>query len=163
MEGQLVRAGDTERDATVQVLRDHCVQGRLTVEEFDERVSRAYVATTRSELDRLVSDLPSPTGSAPAQNAKLWWPGVAAFHVERVLRARVDRVFEDALRVMVPRMAMAGFILHRERAPRLLEFVSGDGLHVGVVLHRSSDGGTVVAAFGEAPRGVRRAFATLRD
>ena len=163
VDGQLVRASDSERESTVQVLRDHCVQGRLTFEEFDERVSRAYAATARSELERLVSDLPGSAPTAAARTAKLWWPGVAAFHVERALRARVDGVFEDALRVVVPRMAMAGFMLHRERPPRMLEFVSHEGMHVGVVLHRIPGGGTVLAAFGEAPRSVRKAFATLRD
>lgn len=160
----MVRASDAERERAVQVLRDQCVQGRLTVDELDERVTQAYTATTRAELARLVADLPSPLARPATRNhAKLWWPGMAAFHVERVLRTRIDRVFEDALRIMVPRMAMAGFVLHRERPPRLLEFLAEDGAHVGVVLHGTPDGGTLVAAFGEAPHGVRRAFATLRD
>lgn len=163
MDTQLVRASDAERERAAQLLRDHCVQGRLTFDEFDDRVSEAYAATTVAELETLVADLPVAASRPPAPDAKLWWPGVAAFHVERFLRARIDRVYEDALRLMVPRMAMAGFILHLERSPRLLEFVSHDGQHVGVVLHAAPGGGTMLAAFGQAPRSVRKAFATLRD
>jgi len=118
-----VRASDAERERAVQILRDHCVQGRLAIEEFDDRVTRAVAATMRSELEALALDLPTPTSPSAAHNAKLWWPGSAAFHVERWLGAHIETVYEDALRVIVPRMAMAGFTLRRERAPRLLDFV----------------------------------------
>ncbi len=53
-----VRASDAERDATVERLSQATGEGRLTLEEFSERMERATEARTRAELDRLVTDLP---------------------------------------------------------------------------------------------------------
>jgi hypothetical protein len=54
-----VRASDAERDATVERLSQATGEGRLTLEEFSERMERATEARTRAELDRLVTDLPA--------------------------------------------------------------------------------------------------------
>ena len=158
-----VRAGDDERERAVALLRDHCARGRLEIEELDQRVAAAYTAATRTELDRLLADLPDAESSPPVTQARLWWPGVTAFHIERRLRAGNHVTFQEALRVIVPRMAMTGFHLSEEVPPRRLTFRTDDGLRVGVLLHPAGDGGTLLAAFGEAPRSVRKAFAALRD
>jgi hypothetical protein len=55
-----IRASDAERERVVSFLRDQTAEGRLTADELDERVGRAYVAVTREELRRLVRDLPDP-------------------------------------------------------------------------------------------------------
>jgi DUF1707 SHOCT-like domain/Cell wall-active antibiotics response LiaF, C-terminal len=60
-----VRASDHEREQTVELLRRHSVDGRLTLEEFAGRMERAYDAKTRDELDELTRDLPE-TASATA-------------------------------------------------------------------------------------------------
>jgi hypothetical protein len=60
-----IRASDAEREHAVERLRVHAVEGRLTLEEFAERVERAYAARTTDDLDELVHDLPA-TASAPA-------------------------------------------------------------------------------------------------
>ena len=52
------RASDAERDAIVSDLRAHAADGRLTVEELDERIAAALAAQTRAELVPLVADLP---------------------------------------------------------------------------------------------------------
>jgi hypothetical protein len=54
-----LRASDADRERTVASLRDHSVDGRLTLEEFTERISSAYLAQTVDELEKLVQDLPS--------------------------------------------------------------------------------------------------------
>ncbi len=54
-----LRAGDTDRDATISQLSDHFGAGRLTAEELDERSGRALSARTLGELDELMSDLPA--------------------------------------------------------------------------------------------------------
>ena len=56
-----VRASDKDREATVALLREHAVEGRLTLEEFTDRMSAAYVARTSDELAQLVRDLPGRT------------------------------------------------------------------------------------------------------
>lgn len=54
-----LRASDADREHTVLMLREHAAQGRLTLEEFTDRMSSAYLATTTDELERLARDLPS--------------------------------------------------------------------------------------------------------
>jgi class 3 adenylate cyclase len=61
-----VRVADAERDATVLLLREHVVAGRLTLDEFSERVGRALGATTRGDLDAVMTDLPL-TAAAPTR------------------------------------------------------------------------------------------------
>ena len=60
-----VRASDAERDVTVERLSQATGEGRLTLEEFSQRMDRATTAKTRAELDRLVTDLPA-SGAAGA-------------------------------------------------------------------------------------------------
>ncbi|GAA3575460.1 hypothetical protein GCM10022197_35700 [Microlunatus spumicola] len=54
------RIGDAERDRAAELLREHMAQGRLTAEEFDERIEAALTARTASDLDPLFTDLPGP-------------------------------------------------------------------------------------------------------
>jgi Domain of unknown function (DUF1707) len=54
-----MRASDADRDRAAAALREHLAAGRLTVEEFDERLDRAYAAKTLGELDEIMADLPA--------------------------------------------------------------------------------------------------------
>jgi len=54
-----MRASDAEREGVVAELREHFAQGRLSSEEFEERVARAYGARTRDQLAPLLVDLPN--------------------------------------------------------------------------------------------------------
>jgi hypothetical protein len=54
-----VRASDAERDALVAQLRQDMVEGRLTVDEFTDRIEAAYESQTRAELEVLRRDLPA--------------------------------------------------------------------------------------------------------
>ena len=60
--GENLRIGDAERDEAIVLLREHMSAGRITAEEFDERMSAALTAKTRGELTVLFNDLP---GRAP--------------------------------------------------------------------------------------------------
>jgi len=53
-----IRASDADRDQTAAALQEHLAAGRLTTEEFDERLDKAYAAKTLGELDDLMADLP---------------------------------------------------------------------------------------------------------
>jgi hypothetical protein len=64
-----IRASDADRDRTVSLLRDHAAEGRLTLEEFTERMERAYLARTNGELEALARDLPV-TAAAPASRRR---------------------------------------------------------------------------------------------
>src|SRR5215467_13238088 len=54
-----MRASDADRDRTAALLREHHAAGRLTAEEFGERLDKTYVAKTLGELDQLLADLPA--------------------------------------------------------------------------------------------------------
>jgi hypothetical protein len=54
-----MRAGDKDRQGVVEQLGKHFGEGRLTVEEFDERVVRAHASVYLDELPALTVDLPS--------------------------------------------------------------------------------------------------------
>lgn len=58
-----LRVSDAERDGTLKQLQEHAAVGRLTLDELEERASKALAAKTRGDLAVLTSDLPS---SAPA-------------------------------------------------------------------------------------------------
>ncbi|MEV5411564.1 DUF1707 domain-containing protein [Thermopolyspora sp. NPDC052614] len=55
-----LRAADSDRELVVSVLQDACADGRLTMEEHEERVERAYQAKTLGELAVLTADLLPP-------------------------------------------------------------------------------------------------------
>jgi hypothetical protein len=76
------RAGDADREATVARLRDAAVAGRLTLDEFSERVEQALQARTHDELQALERDL---TGSVPAQ------PAADRPHSRWVVTSRLER------------------------------------------------------------------------
>jgi hypothetical protein len=69
MSGDLVRASDADRDRAVQALREHLAAGRLTLEEFTERMSAALAATTTADLDVPLRELPmaEPTRRRPTR------------------------------------------------------------------------------------------------
>lgn len=62
-----LRAADTDRAAVAAALGEHMSAGRITLAEYDERVTSAYAATTFGDLAALTADLPSTSGTpAPA-------------------------------------------------------------------------------------------------
>jgi hypothetical protein len=54
-----LRASDADRERTAQLLREHHAVGRLTAEEFNERLEQVFAARTLGELDELLADLPA--------------------------------------------------------------------------------------------------------
>jgi DUF1707 SHOCT-like domain/2TM domain len=62
-----IRVSDVEREHTVDSLRHHYSAGRITADELEERIESAYHAKVRSDLDRLMYDLPSDRGRRAAK------------------------------------------------------------------------------------------------
>ena len=62
-----LRASDADREHAVEALRQGASEGRLSVEELEERITTAYSARTRSDLERLIADVsPAPLGQDSA-------------------------------------------------------------------------------------------------
>ena len=60
-----IRISDHDREQVVELLRAHTAEGRLTLDEFSDRVGQAYAARTQRDLDALTSDLPVPRPPTP--------------------------------------------------------------------------------------------------
>ena len=69
-----LRAADADRAAVATVLGQHMSAGRLTVDEYDERLARTYAAKTYGELEELTADLPA---TVPAPRTESTLPAVA--------------------------------------------------------------------------------------
>jgi hypothetical protein len=62
-----LRASDADRDRVAGILREAAAEGRLTMEELDERLDAVYAAKTYAELEPITHDLPHPgTAHVPA-------------------------------------------------------------------------------------------------
>lgn len=55
----VLRASDEDRERVVAELREHFEAGRLTAEEFSDRVGAVYAARTLGELGDTTADLPT--------------------------------------------------------------------------------------------------------
>jgi hypothetical protein len=66
-EPQKLRASDADRERVAEVLREAAGDGRLTMDELDERLDAVYAAKTYAELEPITHDLPDAgTAAAPA-------------------------------------------------------------------------------------------------
>jgi hypothetical protein len=65
-----LRVSDAERQRVVAALERHTAAGRLSLDEFSDRVARALEAVTRHDLALVTSDLPVEPASA-AQSRQL--------------------------------------------------------------------------------------------
>lgn len=62
-----LRASDADRERIAEILRQAAGDGRLTLEELDERLDAVYAAKTYAELEPVTSDLPqSGTAHGPS-------------------------------------------------------------------------------------------------
>jgi hypothetical protein len=59
------RVSDADRQRTIDTLRAHTADGRLTLDEFEARVGEAWRATTHGELRTVLREL--PVMAAPRQ------------------------------------------------------------------------------------------------
>src|ERR671933_2768705 len=50
----------TQRERAIELLSIHFAHDRLTMDELDRRLERAYAATSVAELEALTADLPEP-------------------------------------------------------------------------------------------------------
>ncbi|WP_406202161.1 DUF1707 domain-containing protein [Streptomyces sp. NBC_01017] len=60
-----LRASDADRERVAEVLRDAVAEGRLDMEEFEERLDATYKARTYGELAPLTRDLPVGAVAVP--------------------------------------------------------------------------------------------------
>ena len=179
-----LRASDAEREQTVNSLRAAAGEGRLSVEELDERTAAAYAAKTRGELAALCADLPPQPLRAqqPARSVPLV-PGRVVFSARWRAPGRPHAVVGGLLSHVAPPLHAHGYELV-ERTPERLVFMRsrrpGWTIAVAILLfpfglialaHKDRDRiaidllpeerDTALIVQGVAPLAVRRAFAQL--
>jgi aminopeptidase N len=117
-----LRASDAERERAVDDLRAHAAEGRLTVEELEQRTAAALAARTHRDLAALAADLPR----APRPRQEL-------------ARARAE--FADHLRTYLLVMALLVAIWALTGAGYFWPVWPALGWGIGVASHRMPLGG----------------------
>jgi hypothetical protein len=184
-----LRASDADRERSVAALRHHAAEGRLTVDELEERIERAYASKTLRELAELHADLPSiatrPARPSHARRRRPWLPGRFSFHARWHSPAGARATMAELIAHVAPPLHRFGYDLigredgrlrfEREQRPlwtfavAILLFPFG----LLALLHKDRDRitidldddehGTTLVAIGVGPLAVRRAFAQLED
>lgn len=92
MDDASLRASDADREQAVAALREHLLAGRLTLEEFTERVDGALRARLTGELAHLQDDLPEvfPGPAGPRRKPARFTTALLG-HVVRRGRLRLRR------------------------------------------------------------------------
>jgi hypothetical protein len=67
-----LRVSDGDRERCITILRRHTTEGRLTLDEFSDRVGEAYAARTYADLDQTLRELPAemPLHAPPARRRR---------------------------------------------------------------------------------------------
>jgi hypothetical protein len=65
-----LRASDADRQRFVALLQEHAATGRLTLEEYADRVDQVLLARTHGELAAVVHDLPAESLAEPAGGSR---------------------------------------------------------------------------------------------
>jgi Domain of unknown function (DUF1707) len=184
-----LRASDADREAAVDALRRHALAGRLTVDELDERVAKAYAAKMLGELAELQVDLPRlalrPHPPAERRRGRPWVPGRYGFTSRWYSPADAKLTMRELMTFVAPPMERWGYDItqrwdgrlqfERETRPiwtillavflfpfGLFALLYKDRERITIDLHEDAHGTHLVAS-GIAPLPVRRAFAELED
>ena len=184
-----LRASDADRERTVAALRHHAGEGRLTIDELDERSERAFAAKTLRELNELQADLPAvatrPPAAAAGPRRRPRFPGRFGFTSRWHAPAGAKATMAELIAHVAPPLSRYGYDLIQREDDRLRfecerrpawTFVLAVCLFpfgLLALLHKDRDRitidlagderGTHLVATGVAPLPVRRAFAELED
>jgi hypothetical protein len=110
-----LRASHADREQVIGTLKAAFVQGRLTRDEFDLRVGRAFASRTYAELAALTADLPA--GLAEARRGR---PGTP-----RVLRPTKNLALTWAVCGFIPPAVFFGFLPDDPNAWSIFASLSG--------------------------------------
>ena len=62
---EAVELSEAERERVIRDLTRHCGDGRLTLDELEERVGEVYAATTMAEIEHALRFLPATPAAQP--------------------------------------------------------------------------------------------------
>jgi hypothetical protein len=157
------------------------------VDEFEERIERAYAATTVHELHELTRDLPtSKRAPARSRGRRLMLPGNRPFAVRFDSDKPPSVVMSEAMRTVAPNLLAARYHLESSEPTRLvfrrrqfplwaivaailitifgliaLAIAGRESSEIVVSANESAGASTVVDIFGVASLPIRRAMLQL--
>src|SRR5579875_3845698 len=141
-----LRIGDAERDQAIELLGRHFADGRLTQEEYEERLSAALRARTRADLTALFSDLPQLPPAVPAVRPRriMPWliPVACCLLLALALLVAVDHGIAPFLVVLGAFVVVGGGAAHPEPEMAAGDDAGGDGR--AHRMHRGSPYGRAV-------------------
>jgi hypothetical protein len=76
--GNNVRVGDADREEVAAQLREHYADGRLTLDELNERLDQTFAAKTKADFSPVLRDLPQnapPAATVPPMGSGWQGPG----------------------------------------------------------------------------------------
>jgi hypothetical protein len=181
--GSELRASDRDRDRVAAELRHHWLDGRLTLEELEQRLERAIDARTGAELDDCVHDLPR-LGLLPEHRTQVGGPGVQPFTHRALFPVTPDICRAQALEKIAPALHRFDYeLISQSRNGLVFERTIRPGWTIAVAIlvfpfgllalnQRNVDrivisfeqhpgGGTEMTVHGRAPRRIRKGFATI--
>jgi Domain of unknown function (DUF1707) len=179
-----VLASDAERAETVEQLSRHCAAGRLTLEEFEQRVDAALAAQTVEQLHGLLEGLPRDLSPREPRRPDVGPPGLWPFTMRTELSVGADRVRAGLLEHIAPGLNRHGYELrHHSRTSLIFErrarpvwvpvvavllfpfglvaLVYKETQRLAIALDELGPSRTALTVYGKAPRQVRKAFAEL--
>lgn len=183
-----VRASDRDRNKVAAELRTHCVEGRITLEELEERLDGVIAARTIRELAELVYDLPASAAPAgqpePGLKVRVGPPGRLPFTRRVTVPAPPEKTRALLLDKLAPGLnafgyelvdqSSTGLVFERSSRPdwavAAAIFLFPIGLlalgrrktdRIVLSLEEHAPRRTDLTAHGTAPRRVRKAFAQL--
>ena len=89
--GSNIRVGDAEREVVATQLREHYADGRLTLDELNERLDQAFAAKTRADLTAVTRDLPMRPGAMQGTPLNPWHDATSGSPGNRDYHGRQDR------------------------------------------------------------------------
>jgi hypothetical protein len=124
-----LRIGDREREAVAAELQEHYAHGRLTLEEFNQRLDAAFAAKTQSDLSRTTYDLPHvrsagpplPTSrSRPAPQPAIGWTGHDSNHRARGRMRSGIALFSTLIAALASLLIVLDYLPHLRFFPSRL-------------------------------------------
>jgi hypothetical protein len=94
----------TARERTIERLSTHFANDRLSIDELDTRLERAYAATSLAELDALTADLPDAHSSTVEQSAAAPSRAIERYEGPATIRAILSETRRGGLWVVPPQL-----------------------------------------------------------
>ena len=94
----------TARERAIERLSNHFANDRLSIDELDARLERAYAATSLAELDALTADLPGARLPAVEQSTPTASTALERYEGPAIIRAIMSETRRGGLWVVPPQL-----------------------------------------------------------